>query len=151
MHEPAVELELPEGTLHLEIINRYPHDPTAFTQGLIYRDGRLYESTGLHGQSSLRHVDLETGATIESVALADRYFGEGSNASVANSFSSPGRTRPHSSTTSTPSLPSAGSPTTAKAGDFANSTLTRSSPATEPTSSSSDRDYLVNGVSGIVG
>lgn len=74
-HEPAVEL--PEGALHLEIINRYPHDPTAFTQGLIYRDGQLYESTGLHGQSSLRRIDLETGATIESVALADRYFGEG--------------------------------------------------------------------------
>jgi glutamine cyclotransferase len=44
-----------------EVVNAYPHDPAAFTQGLIYHEGYLYESTGLYGQSSLRKVELETG------------------------------------------------------------------------------------------
>ena len=43
------------------VVHAYPHDPQAFTQGLIYLDGHLYESTGLEGQSSLRQVDLESG------------------------------------------------------------------------------------------
>jgi len=60
-----------------EVINAYPHDPTAFTQGLIYRDGYLYESTGLYGQSSLRKVDLETGEVIQQIDLAGEYFAEG--------------------------------------------------------------------------
>ncbi len=55
----------------------YPHDPKAYTQGLVYQDGFLYESTGLHGQSSLRKVNLETGAVIKEVDLAPRFFGEG--------------------------------------------------------------------------
>jgi glutaminyl-peptide cyclotransferase len=60
-----------------EIINRYPHDPTAFTQGLAFRDGFLYESTGLNGQSSIRKVDLRTGTVERSLGLATDYFGEG--------------------------------------------------------------------------
>ena len=44
-----------------EVVNVYPHDRAAFTQGLLYRDGVLYESTGLNGRSSLRKVQLETG------------------------------------------------------------------------------------------
>lgn len=59
------------------IVNAYPHDPEAFTQGLIYHDGNLYESTGLHGASSLRKVELETGKVLKRHDLPDKYFGEG--------------------------------------------------------------------------
>jgi glutaminyl-peptide cyclotransferase len=55
----------------------YPHDPTAFTQGLQYLDGFLYESTGLNGRSSIRKVKLETGAVVQKRDLAAQYFGEG--------------------------------------------------------------------------
>jgi len=60
-----------------EVVKVYPHDPDAFTQGLIYLDGFLYESTGLYGESSLRKVELETGEVIQQVALDQVYFGEG--------------------------------------------------------------------------
>lgn len=60
-----------------EIINSYPHDATAFTQGLIYVDGVLYEGTGLYGQSSLREVDLETGTVRTLSTIPEQYFGEG--------------------------------------------------------------------------
>ncbi|MCX8151008.1 MAG: glutaminyl-peptide cyclotransferase [Candidatus Bathyarchaeota archaeon] len=60
-----------------EIIQVYPHDKNAFTQGLIYSDGFLYESTGLYGSSTLRKVDLETGNTVDSVSLPTEFFGEG--------------------------------------------------------------------------
>jgi glutaminyl-peptide cyclotransferase len=59
------------------IVRIYPHDPTAFTQGLIYKDGYLYEGTGLHGRSSLRKVDLETGRVLKFHPLPEKYFGEG--------------------------------------------------------------------------
>jgi glutaminyl-peptide cyclotransferase len=59
------------------IIETYPHDPNAFTQGLIYADGVLYEGTGLNGRSSLRRVDLESGEVQQIVRLPDQYFGEG--------------------------------------------------------------------------
>lgn len=64
-------------TYTYEILNTYPHDPAAFTQGLIYLDGELYEGTGLYGQSSLRQVDLETGTVLENSPIAAEYFGEG--------------------------------------------------------------------------
>lgn len=60
-----------------EIINRYPHDPEAFTQGLIFLDGVLYEGTGLYGRSSLRRVDLESGQVLQQRDLPEQYFGEG--------------------------------------------------------------------------
>ena len=60
-----------------EIVRSHPHDPAAFTQGLTMADGHLYEGTGLHGQSSLRRVDLQTGAALQQIALDGRYFGEG--------------------------------------------------------------------------
>ncbi|MBE2221636.1 MAG: glutaminyl-peptide cyclotransferase [Anaerolineae bacterium] len=60
-----------------EIINSYPHDPNAFTQGLIYVDDVLYEGTGRNGQSSLREVDLETGVVQNSSTIPEQYFGEG--------------------------------------------------------------------------
>src|SRR5262245_57446067 len=44
-----------------KVVNTYPHDPTAFTQGLVFEEGRLYEGTGIEGRSSLREVELETG------------------------------------------------------------------------------------------
>jgi glutaminyl-peptide cyclotransferase len=59
------------------IARTYPHDPEAFTQGLVFADGYLYESTGLHGKSSLRKVDLETGAVLKLQALSQDVFGEG--------------------------------------------------------------------------
>ena len=59
------------------IVNAYPHDPEAFTQGLLYHDGFLYEGTGLLGSSSLRRVELETGVVVQMRPLDDEYFGEG--------------------------------------------------------------------------
>jgi len=61
-----------------EVIASFPHDVTAFTQGLFIHDGELYESTGQVGQSGLRRVDLETGEVEQSAALAPPVFGEGS-------------------------------------------------------------------------
>lgn len=55
----------------------YPHDPAAFTQGLIYRRGELYESTGLVGRSTIRRVRLADGWILQSVAVAPPHFGEG--------------------------------------------------------------------------
>ncbi|MHC1630912.1 MAG: glutaminyl-peptide cyclotransferase [Methanotrichaceae archaeon] len=60
-----------------KVINVYPHDPAAFTEGLIFSDGFLYEGTGLYGQSSLCQVDLESGDVIKSRRLPDQFFGEG--------------------------------------------------------------------------
>ena len=60
-----------------EVLNSFPHDEDAFTQGLLLYDGKLFESTGLNGQSSLREVDLETGEVIRILPLAEKYFGEG--------------------------------------------------------------------------
>ena len=61
----------------VEIINEYPHDPNAFTQGLIFADGKLYEGTGQLGESALRLLDLETGELLQRKNLDRRYFGEG--------------------------------------------------------------------------
>jgi glutamine cyclotransferase len=59
------------------VVHVYPHDPRAYTQGLVYTDGHLYESTGLNGRSTLRMVDMETGRILQSVSLPSQYFGEG--------------------------------------------------------------------------
>ncbi len=61
----------------IKVINIFPHDPDAFTQGLIYHEGYLYESTGLNGKSTLRKVDIKTGKIIKIIKLAHEYFGEG--------------------------------------------------------------------------
>jgi len=60
-----------------EIVHTYPHDSQAFTQGLVYHNGFLYESTGLWGQSSLRKVELSTGQVLQKYSLQDQYFAEG--------------------------------------------------------------------------
>jgi glutaminyl-peptide cyclotransferase len=59
------------------VVHVFPHDPQAFTQGLIFRDGFLYESTGLAGQSSLRKVRLETGEVVERRTIDAQHFAEG--------------------------------------------------------------------------
>jgi glutaminyl-peptide cyclotransferase len=70
---------LPSGTVlcDYQVVNVYPHDPDAFTEGLIYRDGFLYESTGLNGRSTLRRVQVETGEVVQSRSLDVQYFAEG--------------------------------------------------------------------------
>jgi glutamine cyclotransferase len=60
-----------------EVVNTYPHDPEAYTQGLYYKDGFLYESTGLQGHSTLRKVTPETGEVVKIHNLPYAYFGEG--------------------------------------------------------------------------
>jgi glutaminyl-peptide cyclotransferase len=60
-----------------KIINTYPHDTAAFTEGLIYSGAYIYESTGLNGQSSIRRVDLATGNVLQEYSLPSQYFGEG--------------------------------------------------------------------------
>jgi glutamine cyclotransferase len=63
--------------LDVKLVRAYPHDPHAFTQGLEYYGGYLYESTGIAGQSTLRKVVLQTGAVLQKVSLPQQYFGEG--------------------------------------------------------------------------
>jgi len=60
-----------------EVVARFPHDPMAFTQGLVVFDGKLYESTGQYGHSSIRRVDLDTGAVEQIAPLNFTFFGEG--------------------------------------------------------------------------
>jgi glutamine cyclotransferase len=73
-HRPSANSP-PEYTF--AIVRVFPHDTSAFTQGLAYRDGFLYEGTGLSGGSSLRKVRLETGEVIQQVNLGPDFFGEG--------------------------------------------------------------------------
>ena len=60
-----------------KVINTYPHDSAAFTEGLSYHYGRLYESTGLEGKSTIREVDIKTGGILREKPLPGRLFGEG--------------------------------------------------------------------------
>jgi glutamine cyclotransferase len=73
----TAESSIPDRAVSYQIVHTYPHDPKAFTQGLIYVDGHLYESTGLNGRSSLRMVDLSTGQVLQKYDLPEEYFGEG--------------------------------------------------------------------------
>jgi glutaminyl-peptide cyclotransferase len=68
-------LRPPEYTF--KVVHTFPHDPAAYTQGLAYRDGFLYEGTGRNGTSSLRKVRLETGEVLQRRELPQEYFGEG--------------------------------------------------------------------------
>ncbi|WP_239461953.1 glutaminyl-peptide cyclotransferase [Occallatibacter savannae] len=65
------------GSATYRILQAYPHDEHAFTQGLLYIDGHLYESTGIQGQSTLREEDLETGRILRMQLVSDQYFAEG--------------------------------------------------------------------------
>ncbi len=60
-----------------DVVNVYPHDQSAFTQGLVFEEDMLYEGTGLYGHSTLRRVDLETGIVAQIYDLPDQFFGEG--------------------------------------------------------------------------
>ncbi len=63
--------------LRAQIVQTYPHDPNAFTQGLVLAGGRLFESTGLEGRSSLREVDLATGRVLRKLDVPEPVFAEG--------------------------------------------------------------------------
>lgn len=67
----------PIPVLSVRVVKAFPHDSQAFTQGLEYYGGYLYESTGLKGKSSLRKVEIATGRVLQSVSLSSEYFGEG--------------------------------------------------------------------------
>ncbi|MFN7939627.1 MAG: glutaminyl-peptide cyclotransferase [Bryobacteraceae bacterium] len=76
--EPAVPLSPePAPIVKYDVVAEYPHDSRALTQGLIYRDGFLYESIGGPGQSSIRKVELETGRVLQQHAVDSRLHGEG--------------------------------------------------------------------------
>jgi glutamine cyclotransferase len=64
-------------TLRCQVVNRFPHDPAAYCQGLVYHNGWLYEGTGDEGRSSIRRVELTTGKVVQQRNLADNMFGEG--------------------------------------------------------------------------
>jgi glutaminyl-peptide cyclotransferase len=74
--DPACEPTTPE-ELEVEVLRTLPHDPRAYTQGLLVLDGRLFESTGRTGESTVREVDPDTGEVIRQVPLAPDEFGEG--------------------------------------------------------------------------
>lgn len=78
----AVPAALAQRALHApvaryQVVHVYPHDPEAFTQGLTFVDGVLYEGTGLNGRSTIRKVKLETGEVLQFQKLSSEYFGEG--------------------------------------------------------------------------
>ena len=62
----------------LEIVAEYPHDTQAYTQGLFFHEGQMYESTGVHGKSTFRKVDFETGEVLKKLNFDKKYFIEGS-------------------------------------------------------------------------
>jgi glutaminyl-peptide cyclotransferase len=73
----AAAAQAPPAVYNYRIVATYPHDPRAFTQGLVFLDGQLYESTGQHGQSTIRRVSIADGRVLQSVALPPALFGEG--------------------------------------------------------------------------
>jgi glutamine cyclotransferase len=72
----ASKVTLADGTM-FEVVEQLRHDPNAFTEGLAFARGELYESTGMTGRSSLRKLDPNTGDVLETIPLSDAYFGEG--------------------------------------------------------------------------
>ncbi len=74
---PVISAPQPVQYYTYRVINVFPHDPQAFTQGLTFDQGRLYEGTGRHRHSSLRRVELETGEVLQNYQLPEEYWGEG--------------------------------------------------------------------------
>jgi glutamine cyclotransferase len=72
----SAKVALSDGKMY-EVVKQLNHDPKAFTEGLAFARGELYESTGINGQSSIRKLDPDTGDVLESIPLEDKYFGEG--------------------------------------------------------------------------
>ena len=77
LHTPTPYLPDTAPVYTYKILNTYPHDQKAFTEGLIFEDGYLYEGTGIQGESTLRKVDLETGEVLKVYRLPTQFFGEG--------------------------------------------------------------------------
>lgn len=75
LNDYSIEFEPVKYTYN--VINVFPHDESAFTQGLVFDDDMLYEGTGLYGHSTLRRVDLETGEVTQIHDLPSQFFGEG--------------------------------------------------------------------------
>jgi glutaminyl-peptide cyclotransferase len=69
--------DAPIPTYGFEVVRSFPHDRSAFTQGLYVKDGFFYEGTGMLGQSGIRKVRIETGEVLQATPLASQYFGEG--------------------------------------------------------------------------
>jgi glutamine cyclotransferase len=76
-HSRNKEKIMPPKQLNYVLVQQYPHDPRAFTQGLAWNEGQVYEGTGLYGHSSLRRVDLKTGLVHRQRNYTRKYFGEG--------------------------------------------------------------------------
>jgi glutamine cyclotransferase len=74
---PARHAGEPVPTYGYRVVHSYPHDPGAFTQGLLVRNGFFYEGTGMNGQSGIRRVNIETGEVLQVQPLSSEYFGEG--------------------------------------------------------------------------
>jgi glutamine cyclotransferase len=75
---PCPDAVLPcTGACSYCVVESFPHDRAAFTQGLVYEDGYLYEGTGLEGRSTLRKVEIATGSVVKSIPLEKQFFGEG--------------------------------------------------------------------------
>jgi glutaminyl-peptide cyclotransferase len=74
---PPAPAARPARKLSYTIVAIHPHDPAAFTEGLFWRDGYLYESVGMEGQSEVRKVDLNTGKVLQAAVSPDKVFGEG--------------------------------------------------------------------------
>ncbi len=77
LHAQPMRAAVPDRLYGYRIVKTYPHDPGAFTEGLLYQDGYLLESTGLVGRSGIRKVRLETGQVLQKRELGPPYFGEG--------------------------------------------------------------------------
>jgi glutaminyl-peptide cyclotransferase len=75
--EPSSAQRRPAPATDYALVATFPHDPTAFTQGLVFADGELLESTGLQGESSLRRVELRTGRVLQRIDITPEYFAEG--------------------------------------------------------------------------
>ncbi len=74
--EPVADQVVPK-VISFDIVKEYPHQPTAFTEGLEYKDGSFFESTGEYGSSDIRKVDAVTGKVLASTKMDAKYFGEG--------------------------------------------------------------------------
>ena len=98
------------------VVRTFPHDRDAFTQGLQFLDGFLYEGTGLNGRSSIRKVKLETGEVVQRRDVPAQYFGEGIVVWQSSSLSSRGSPAWRSSTIARPSHHGDRSNTRARAG-----------------------------------
>ena len=75
--KPAPAIPQPVPVYSYKVVNTFPHDRAAYTQGLAFDNGILYEGTGGYGSSALRKVDLESGRVLREYKLPARYFGEG--------------------------------------------------------------------------